>query len=208
MKRIFIILGFLFAALQSMGQNSNRSKFGIKGGYNVAWITGTKGDFSPSSKNGFMVSGFMSRGSESGFGYRTELVFSRQGFSFTDDGDDKSISHDYIYLPQLTTFTIGKFLQLQAGGQIGYLINAKADKKTEEDLEKKLIDYYNRIDFGFAGGVEVFPFKGLIVGARYNASLGNIYKKMEVGSISPLPVDPSELKGKNAVVQIFAGYRF
>ncbi len=30
--------------------------------------------------------------------------------------------------------------------------------------------------FGFSGGLEVRPFKGILVGARYNFSLTNLYK--------------------------------
>jgi hypothetical protein len=75
----------------------------------------------------------------------------------------------------------------------------------------------NRVDYGAAVGVEVYPFKGLIIGGRYNVSMGNIYKKYEtMGSTTPtpmpvpypLPVNPNDFKGRNAVVQFFIGYTF
>jgi len=77
------------------------------------------------------------------------------------------------------------------------------------------MDYMNRIDYGAAVGLEVYPIKGLIVGGRYNVSLGNIYKKYENATSSPttpipfpLPVNPNDFKGRNAVVQFFIGYKF
>ena len=101
-----------------------KPKFGIKTGYNIAKVTGSTPDYSPDIKNGFMVSAFYSSANESGFGYRSEIVFSRQGFGFDDAGKKTSVTNDYIYLPQFTTFGITKFAQLQAGGQIGYLIKS------------------------------------------------------------------------------------
>jgi hypothetical protein len=51
-----------------------------------------------------------------------------------------------------------------------------------------------------------------LIGGRYNVSLGNIYKTSASSTTSPipnpLPFNPEEVKGKNAVVQFFVGYRF
>jgi hypothetical protein len=197
------------AAFQKKAK-SMKPKLGIKAGYNYAKITGSTPDFSSKSNNGFMVAGFFAPASK-GLGYRTELIFSRQGFSFDESGKMQDVSQDYIYMPHLTTFTIAKKLQLQAGGQVGYLLNAKKSSENESSSEK-VTEYMNRFDYGFAGGIEIYPFKGLLVGARYNVSLGNIYKTSSYSSTSPvpypLPFNPSEVKGKNAVVQFFAGYRF
>src|SRR5689334_20391175 len=64
----------------------HKPQFGIKGGYNIAKINGKAANFSPDTKNGFTVAAFYSAGPRTGLGYRTELVFSRQGFEFTGDG--------------------------------------------------------------------------------------------------------------------------
>ncbi|MGZ3955271.1 MAG: porin family protein [Flavisolibacter sp.] len=186
---------------------------GLKAGYNFAKVVGTNTNFTPGNNNGFMVAGFFSPAVKSGMGYRTEIVFSRQGFSFDEAGKMQNVTQDYIYMPHLTTFTIAKKVQLQAGGQIGYLLNAKTSTSSSSSGSDHTMDYFNRIDYGFAGGVEVYPFKGLLLGGRYNVSFGNIYKNYSTGGgttvpPSPLPFDPSQVKGKNAVVQFFLGYRF
>jgi hypothetical protein len=161
-----------------------------------------------------MVSGFYATPSK-GLGYRTELIFSRQGFSFDHAGKRQAVAQDYVYMPHLTTFTIAKKVQLQAGGQIGYLLNAKTDSDVAQSKEDEMVKYMNRIDYGAAAGVEIYPFKGLIVGARYNVSLGSciksIRKKQPVRRpqcLCPLPFNPADFKGKNAVVQFFIGYQF
>jgi hypothetical protein len=191
-----------------------KPKIGIKAGYNFAKITGSTTSFSPKSNNGFMIAGFFAPQSK-GIGYRTELIFSRQGFSFDESGKLQNVSQDYIYMPHLTTFTIAKKVQLQAGGQVGYLLNAKKSSSGESSSEA-VTEYMNRFDYGFAGGIEIYPFKGLLIGGRYNISLGNIYNTSSFSSTtptptpmpSPLPFNPEEVKGKNAVVQFFVGYRF
>jgi hypothetical protein len=205
--------------MKKMAKEMKR-KVGIKVGYNVAKILGSANNFSPKNQNGFMVSGFYAPASK-GLGYRTELIFSRQGFSFDESGKMQNVSQDYIYMPHFTTFTIAKKVQLQAGGQVGYLLNAKKSPETKttsgSEQEQQITDFMNRVDYGAAVGVEVYPFKGLIIGGRYNVSMGNIYKKYEtMGSTTPtpmpvpypLPVNPNDFKGRNAVVQFFIGYTF
>jgi hypothetical protein len=190
--------------------NKMKPKLGLKIGYNYAKLVGTTPNFSPKSNNGFMVSGFFAPATRGGMGYRTEIVFSRQGFSFDEAGKLQHVTQDYIYMPHLTTFTIAKLVQLQVGGQVGYLINAKKTTSSTTN-EGNTIDYLNHLDYGLAGGLEVYPLKGLLIGGRYNISLGNIYKNYssETTTVpSPFPFDPSQVKGKNAVVQFFVGYVF
>ena len=94
---------------------------------------------------------------------------------------------------------------------MAFLINAKVDSNTNSSGSNpygKVMDYYNKFDYGFAAGVEVHPFKGLLVGARYNISLGNLYK--DPGSYpsgtTPDFIPPVDVK--NNVVQVFAGWTF
>jgi hypothetical protein len=72
-----------------------------------------------------------------------------------------------------------------------------------------------RFDYGATAGIEVYPYKGIIVGCRYNISMGSPYK--EPGTTSPgspmpipfpFPVNPTDFKGKNAVIQFSIGYKF
>ena len=189
-------------------QQKQRSGFGVKGGYNIARYTGSSPSFRPDTKNGFMAAAFYSPQSRALIGYRSELVFSRQGFGFDDAGKASSITSDYLYLPQFTTINITRFVQLQAGGQIGYLL--RSSKQTAEETSGDITSLANRIDYGAAFGLELYPFKGLILGGRYNMSFGDTYKPAQLapGIPSPLPFNPSDVKGKNAVINFFVGYRF
>lgn len=220
MRKLLHFSLFLLCGLQSFAQDDLQKelkkyvpKFGIKAGYNVAKLTGSTPSFDPSTAGGFNTAVFYSPVTN-GIGYRTELVFSRQGFSYTETGNKETVLQDYVYMPHLTTFTIAKKVQLQAGGQIGYLLSAKKDEAKTPAEEQSFADQMNRLDFGAAVGVEVYPVAGFIIAARYNVSTTNPYKAAESGTFPgsinpyPLPVNPADFKGKNAVLQFSVGYRF
>lgn len=208
MKKIsFLLLLFIATYSIANAQKENRSRLGIKGGYNWSYLTGNEQGINKESKTGFMVSAFYSANKKRK-GYRTELVFSRQGYSFDDGGKNTDVLNDYVYLPQLVTFGIGKFMQLQAGGQVGYLVNAKVSSATKDS---SIINLMNRFDYGFAGGLEIYPFKGLLVGGRYNLGLGKLYKRFQQPANAnpyPLPFNPETTDFRNGVFQLFVGYRF
>jgi hypothetical protein len=213
MKQIFIIALIVAATFSATAQSSKeskefKSKFGIKAGYNFSNVVGSQSSFDPQHNNGYMIAGFFSHGNKNGIGYRSELVYSKQGYSFDDGGKNTDVMNDYLYMPHLMTYTIAKVVQLQAGAQIGVLLNAK---KSSENKDSSITDLMNRFDYGFAGGVEVYPFKGLIIGARYNLGLGKMYKQYDQSSTTtpyPLPFDPSTTNLKNGILQLFIGYRF
>jgi hypothetical protein len=212
-KTTCIVLGLAFFCQMAQGQKSAseyKSKLGLKAGYNWSYLTGNAEGFKKDNKSGFMVGAFYAPVSQ-GRGFRTEIVFSRQGYSFDNGGQNTDVLNDYIYLPQLATYTIGKFLQLQAGAQIGILLNSKLSKGSKDST---ITDLMNRVDYGFAGGVEIYPVKGLLIGGRYNLGLGKLYKRYEeqinnpIPRPFPLPFDPAKTDFRNGVVQFYIGYRF
>ena len=183
---------------------------GIKVGYNYAMLKGSTKGFSPSSTNGFMVGAFFSPKKSKGLGYRSEIVFSRQGFSFDESGKMQDVTQDYIYMTHLTTYTIADRVQLQLGGQFGYLLNAKKSSAPAGSSDA-MMEYMNRFDYGLVGGVEVKIISGLFIGARYNVSMGNMFKNSTSNPTQmpfPLPYNPADIKGKNAVAQFFIGFKF
>ncbi len=210
------IMGLLLATTAFAAQaqkeikiNPSRNQLGIKAGYNWSYVTASGSGINTKNKSGFMVSAFYAPAPTSGRGFRSEIVFSRQGYSFDNGGKNTDVLNDYIYLPQLSTFNIGKFLQLQLGGQVGFLLNSKLSNQVKDSSITNLL---NRIDYGFAGGIELRPVKGLLLGGRYNLGLGKLYKKWEQTATNPnpypLPFNPETTNLKNGVVQFFVGYAF
>jgi len=149
MKRIIICLlvfspFFLFA------------QFGVKAGLNFANITNAN-EINASSRTGFHVGVFMAGSSKSIFSSRTELLFSRQGYDFATNVNTGKVDLDYLMLPQFMAINITKYVQLQVGAQIAYLLNAKVDStaSTGNPTADNILKLYNRFDYGLGGGVEV-----------------------------------------------------
>jgi hypothetical protein len=213
MRNLFYTLIVLLVSTTAFAQskkisNEYKSKLGVKVGTNWSYLTGKSAGFNQNTHTGFMVGAYYAPTSN-GRGFRTEIVFSRQGYSYDDGGKNTEVLNDYIYLPQLKTFTIGKVFQLQLGGQIGFLLNATKNTGSKDSSITALM---NRFDYGFAGGAEIYPFKGLLIGGRYNLGLGKMYKQYDSSTPSsspyPLPFNPETTNFKNGVVQLYIGWRF
>jgi hypothetical protein len=202
MKKIFIpaLLVIPFIGFSQMG-------IGLKGGLNFANVTNSS-SINSSNQSGFMFGVFMSSSYKTIVSSRTELIYSRQGYDYKTSTKTGKVNLDYIILPQLIGINITKFVQLQLGAQMAYLLNAKADSTNNMGGSYgpygAIMNYYNRFDYGFAAGVEIHPIMGLLIGARYNISLGKIYKDAQSGQMPSFSVADA----KNNVVQVYAGWTF
>jgi hypothetical protein len=205
MRKIFLT-AVIIIPLFSLAQ------FGIKAGVNFANVTNAS-DINSSSESGFLAGVFLAPPSTGIMGFRTELIFSRQGYNYKTNTNTGVVNLDYILLPQLMQINITKFFAIQVGAQMAFLINAKADSSTDGSSSSgnpygAMMDYYNKFDYGLAGGIEIHPFKGLMIGARYNMSLGNLYKDPSSFPPGTPPSFIPQVDAKNNVVQLFAGWIF
>jgi hypothetical protein len=182
------------------------AQIGLKAGVNFANVTKAS-SINSSSRSGFMIGAFLAPQSKGIMSSLTELVYSKQGYNFQTGTKTGNVNLDYILIPQLMGINITKFVQLQLGAQMAFLINAKADSSTNNGSSApyaSIMNYYNKFDYGYAVGAEIHPFKGLLIGARYNVSLGKVYKDVQSGQMPAFTAQDA----KNNVVQIFAGWRF
>ena len=198
MKRI--ILGLLLTSpFLAYGQ------IGVKAGLNFSNVTNTS-SITNSGETGYNVGIFLAPKSISIFSSKTELVFSKQGYNYSTGALDGTADLMYIMLPTYMCINITRFFQIHVGAQMAFLINAKADSTAAGGTYpySNAIQYYNRFDYGLGGGVEVHPFKGLLVGARMNISLANLYSDAAKGKIPSL----SSVNVKQNLFQLYAGWHF
>jgi hypothetical protein len=192
----------LYAFCQGLG-------IGIKAGLNFANVS-KAADISNSSRTGFHAGLFLAPQSKGIIGSRTEVIFSRQGYNYKTATNTGSVDLNYIMLPQYMTINITKYFSIMLGAQMAFLLNAKADssKTTTQGLPAgydKMMSMYNRFDYGYGGGVEIHPVSGLVLGARINISLGDLYKQPEPGQT---PSFYPKVDVKNNVFQAYAGWVF
>ena len=185
---------------------------GLKAGLNFANVSDAS-SFNSDSRSGFMAGVFLAPGSKGIISSRTELIYSRQGYNFQSGTKSGKVDLQYILLPQLMGINITKFVQLQLGAQIAFLLNAKADTTTSSGSSNPysgIMNYNNKFDYGFAAGAEIHPVMGLLIGARYNISLGNLYKdpsSYESNGGQPPSFIP-KVDVKNNVFQLSVGWIF
>ena len=183
-----------------------RAQIGIKAGANFSNVT-SAAQVNPGNRAGFVAGLYFAPPTKGIIGSRTELLFSRQGYSYASGTTSGNVNLNYLVIPQFMTINITKFVQIQLGGQMAFLLNAKADSSTASGPKLpygNVMGYYNKFDYGFGGGVELHPVAGWIIGARYNISLGKIYSAMQTGQMPSF----SASDAKNNVFQLFTGWTF
>ena len=222
MKRIvgllLLAIPVFLSAQPTRGQNGQKPQkrsigFGIRAGFNFANVTNAAA-INTSSRVGFNAGIFLAPPSKL-LGSRTELIYSRHGYNYSSDTANGSVNLDYIALAQLMAIHITKYFEIDIGGQTAYLLSAKIDSSKQNTGNAQLnsaLSYYNRLDYGFGGGAEVHPIAGLLIGARYNISLANLYKQSFNYNANGAPPsfvpNTSSINLKNNLVQVYAGYRF
>jgi hypothetical protein len=196
MKKYIIILMCLCPLLLKA-----QLKIGLKAGLNFANVSNS-GGINASNRTGYMLGGYISPKPKGFLGFRSEIMLSRQGYDYKSGTNTGKVNLDYLLLPQLITLNFTKKVQLHAGTQLAFLLNANVDSTGSGS--GSLFDYFNRFNFGVVGGIEVSPLFGFFVGGRMNYSINNTNKSTSSGSPDYIP----KVDFKNNVVQVYVGWRF
>jgi hypothetical protein len=166
MKKLSLCI--TIAALIVTGRaNAQHVNLGIKAGlnvYNVHNDNTTEYD----SKTGFHVGLLGHIHLSKHMALQPEIVYSRQGAEYNAILPNTIYKLDYINVPVILQYMFENGFRIQAGPQIGFLVNAKSGT----------VDYKNNlksVDFGLGAGLSyLHTASGLGVDARYNFGLSNI----------------------------------
>lgn len=179
---------------------SAQIKVAVKAGLNFANVSNPAG-INADSRTGYMLGGYIAPKAKGLFGFRSEIILSRQGYDYKSNSNTGKVNLDYILLPQLFTVNFTKKANIHAGPQIGFLLNAGVDSTGNSG--GSLLQYFNKFTYGVAAGAEVSPLFGLFFGARINVGLNNTNS----GTNSGFPNFIPRADIKNNVVQVYAGWR-
>lgn len=178
-------------------------KFGVKAGVNFATIGGddTSGI---KSRTGFHVGAVAEISIIEKFSVQPEILYSAQGYKWSEDGDEGTEKYDYLNFPVMAKYYVAEGFSLEAGPQIGFLLSAKWDYKSGSYSESgDAKDYLKGVDVGFNLGVGYKLDIGLNFGARYYLGLSDIYDTSDYY----YDYDYSG-SNHNNVFQISVGYMF
>jgi hypothetical protein len=165
---VYLLLALFLQAGSVSAQHAN---FGIKGGLNVYTIN-NENDANFDSKAGFNLGLLSHIHLAKQWAIQPELVYSLQGATINAGNVESKINLGYINIPVLFQYMFDNGFRLQAGPQLGFLVNAKS--KTGS-LSTDIKDNLKTADFGLAVGAGyVHTPSGFGVDARYNFGLSNI----------------------------------
>ena len=189
MKNLFLIASI--TALFVCNVNAQEVKFGAKSGVNFASLSGDDADATDGITS-FHIGGVVNIGISDKFAVQPELVYSSQGYTYTDSYEEIGSytgKLDYINLPILADIIVGEGFSFQVGPQIGFKIT---DKEKGQQGESYSLGAES-IDFGGAFGVQYKMQTGLFFQSRYTLGLSDVVKDVDA---------------KNNVLQLSVGYMF
>jgi hypothetical protein len=111
------------------------------------------------------------------FALQPEIVYSMQGAK----SGNTELKLDYINIPVFVQYMFDNGFRLQAGPQLGFLLNAKAENGSSVDVK----DNYKSIDAGLSFGVGyIHPVTDFGIDLRYNLGVSDISENSNVESNS------------------------
>lgn len=174
--------------------------FGVKGGVNFSSFTGDGYDdfVDPEERTSFHLGLLAEIPVSDRFSIQPEVLYSAQGYDISsmDGADDVEFQLDYINVPVLAKFYLFNRFSLEAGPQIGFLVNKEIDTNPTGDGGDISIndDNYKDVDFALGLGAS-YKFSNFFVSGRYNIGLSDIY-------------DVEGVDAKNSVIQAGVGLIF
>jgi len=211
MKKNLIITMILLFGLTIVNAQNN-IEFGLKGGVNLADITGDEVD-SFDGRTCFHFGVMAEFSISDSFSFQPELLYSCQGSDYSEsfesidtgfksinaDTYEGTIKVDYLNIPLMAKYYVGENFSLEAGPQVGFLLSAKNEYNYPGDSgEEDIKDYVKGIDFGVNFGLGFKLESGANFGARYNLGLSD-------NNDDP---DLANATYKNSVIQFSLGYFF
>jgi hypothetical protein len=171
MKRINVFIGILFVSMGAFAQHA--PTFGLKAGVNFANWNSENENVEYDLRTGLHVGGLAHLHLSPQWALQPELQYSSQGTK-TDLGSlgEYKWKMDYINVPVMVQYMFNNGFRLEAGPQVGFLVNAK--QIDEDDNKEDISDDFKKVDFSLGVGLSYLTYSGLGLGARYNHGIANI----------------------------------
>ncbi len=172
------IVGALALCTFTTAANAQGPSFGLKGGLNYATLYSDEVE-DKNARLGFHVGVFGRTDAEQPIGLQVEALYSTRGATFNYDGfiidQEFEMKTDYIDVPVMLSIRVAEVLEVQAGGYVGFLMNARVNTSGDlgngqEELDR---DNFTSMDYGVLIGVAVNAGP-VQIGARYNLGLAEL----------------------------------
>jgi hypothetical protein len=182
--------------------------FGVKGGVNFSTFSGDGSNAfnDPNGRTSFNLGLLAEIPLTDKFSVQPEVLYSGQGYDIAERNNANDIEYqlDYINIPVLAKFYVFDGLALEAGPQVGFLVNSEIDSNPSSTNNGEISlseDQFNKVDFSVALGASYKFRGGFFVNGRYNIGLTDIYDDSFNNLLSGADA-------KHSVIQAGVGFMF
>ncbi len=169
MKKTLILATTFFVLLQAKAQDAH---FGVKAGLNASSLD-YSGNSDMQTKIGLNL-GFLAHihTSNEMWAFQPEIYYSQEGAK-SKSNSNESTNLGYLNIPVLIQYMFDNGFRLEAGPQVGFLMNAKSKVgNTSTDIKNNL----KSAVFSIPLGLSYIARNGVGFDARYNFGISNINK--------------------------------
>lgn len=171
MKKALLLISFIFATITSFAQEKVFS-MGLKGGFNHSW---NSDDFpGDAPRNAFHAGAFFNLRLNDHWRLQPETYFSVQGEQDNKNVKNTSLGYNYLVFPIMVQYRFKKRFFIEAGPQIGALLNRKPMPFHTLDYIPYRDNNVNIFDVMIAGGAGYQVNRRVSVYARANHGVTNI----------------------------------
>jgi hypothetical protein len=175
MKKLIVFALALFSVSYVFAQSS--PAFGIKGGLNVSnlKVTLAPGNQTPekASRLGIHLGVLAHVHIAPSWGIQPELQYSSEGMEQTYGGSTFDWKLNYLNIPVMLQYMFSNGFRLEAGPQLGFLLNGKIEDNTGATSVTK---DFKSVNLGLGFGLNYLTYSGFGVGGRYVLGVSNINK--------------------------------
>ncbi len=186
----------MMAVLMPAMVSAQDFSWGAKAGLNIAKLKMSVGTISASTDDlvSFHAGLYGKIKTSEKFFIQPEFIYSAQG----GKGDGGNFNMGYLNVPVMLAFVFTPGISLQAGPQVGFLMNATVDGA---DVKSEM----NSVDFGAGFGLGVERPSGFSFSFRYNIGFSNTLSSALASSLAGLGFGTVSMT--NQVMQFSVGYR-
>jgi hypothetical protein len=168
MKKTILIAASFFALFSA---NAQKAHFGIKAGMNASSLNSDPSNSDAQTKIGFNA-GLLAHihTSNAKWAIQPEIYYSSEGAKSKANSNVKT-NLDFLNVPVLVQYMFDNGFRIEAGPQVGFLLNAKSKTgSTSTDIKSSL----KKVNFSIPVGVGYLTSSGLGFDARYNFGISNL----------------------------------
>lgn len=169
MKKLSLLAIGISSAIFSYSQSA---KFGLKAGVNIStikWNNSSNGD----ARIGLNAGGLAHIHLTPQWALQPEVYYSAEGGKMNvSSSEEVTWKNDYVNIPLLLQYNFDNGFRLQAGPQLGLLVNSKVEDQDGNEDDANEIFKSTNISLGF--GLGYLTYSGFGIDARYNLGLNRI----------------------------------